>query len=220
MNKLLNPNSRVIAFLETCFDLALLNCLFLTFSLPLLSIGASLTALYRSIIDVMDSQRGQVTQRFYRYFKADAKQSTIFFCLSSLFILFLVMNISLLDKMTGILYLFWSMSLVVMGFYVALVTFCAYYFLARYDNSLMGMVRAVFQLFSYEKGKIIVMLLPYLLVYAFFVSSSVGLFTAFYFLTFGGVSFLVVWKVLFFKKLLKPYERQSEKRKGGTLAKE
>lgn len=47
MNKLLNPNSRVIAFLETCFDLALLNCLFLTFSLPLLSIGASLTALYR-----------------------------------------------------------------------------------------------------------------------------------------------------------------------------
>lgn len=46
MNKLLNPNSRVIAFLETCFDLALLNCLFLTFSLPLLSIGASLTALY------------------------------------------------------------------------------------------------------------------------------------------------------------------------------
>lgn len=103
MNKLLNPNSRVIAFLETCFDLALLNCLFLTFSLPLLSIGASLTAFYRSIIDVMDGQRGQVTQRFYRYFKADAKQSTIFFCLSSLFILFLVMNISLLDKMTGIL---------------------------------------------------------------------------------------------------------------------
>lgn len=155
MNKLLNPNSRVIAFLETCFDLALLNCLFLTFSLlALLSIGASLTALYRSIIDVMDGQRGQVTQRFYRYFKADAKQSTIFFCLSSLFILFLVMNISLLDKMTGILYLFWSMSLVVMGFYVALVTFCAYYFLARYDNSLMGMVRAVFQLFLMKKERL------------------------------------------------------------------
>lgn len=58
-------------------DILYLSILWLVFSLPLITIGASTTALYHSVVKVFLDDRGYITKEFWSAFKSNFKQSTI-----------------------------------------------------------------------------------------------------------------------------------------------
>ena len=69
-------DSPVIAFLNKLTDLVLLNVLWLISSVPIITIGASTTAMYYVSITSIRSGDGYVVRRFFKSFKDSFRQVT------------------------------------------------------------------------------------------------------------------------------------------------
>lgn len=69
-------DSPVIAFLNKATDLILLNVLWIIFSLPVITIGASTTAMYYVCIVSLRNGDGYVVKRFWKSFCQNFKQAT------------------------------------------------------------------------------------------------------------------------------------------------
>ena len=69
-------DSPVIAFLNKLTDLVLLNVLWLICSVPVITIGASTTAMYYVSITSIRSGDGYVVRRFFKSFKESFRQIT------------------------------------------------------------------------------------------------------------------------------------------------
>ena len=74
MFKRTSPGMRFLSGLGT---LILCNLLFIITSLPIFTIGASLTAMYRITFDVHIGRDPLVTKDYFKYFKENFKQSTL-----------------------------------------------------------------------------------------------------------------------------------------------
>lgn len=74
---LFSPDSFLMRFLNTVANLIILHFLWIIFSLPLFSIGASTTALYYSCMKLIKNDEGYVFSNFYKSFKENFKQATV-----------------------------------------------------------------------------------------------------------------------------------------------
>lgn len=67
----------IIRVLTRLFDLILLNILWLICSLPVFTVGASTTALYKVTLQMTANEEGYILRDFLKAFKKNFKQSTI-----------------------------------------------------------------------------------------------------------------------------------------------
>lgn len=67
----------VIRALSRLFDLMLLNILWVLFSLPVVTAGASTAALYSVMLKMVANEEGYIIRGFFEAFKRDFKQSTV-----------------------------------------------------------------------------------------------------------------------------------------------
>ena len=70
-------NSPVMSFFNKLTDLLFLNILWLVCSLPIITIGASTTAMYYVSITSIRMGDGYVAKRFFKSFVDNFKQATI-----------------------------------------------------------------------------------------------------------------------------------------------
>lgn len=66
-----------IRALSRIFDFILLNILWLVCSLPIVTAGASITALYSVMLKIVANEEGYIIRGFFEAFKKNFKQSTI-----------------------------------------------------------------------------------------------------------------------------------------------
>ena len=76
MKKFLMGETRFGYFLKTVVNLVILNFLFVLCCLPVITAGASFTALYHSVSAITRGEE-QMTKTFFKSFKNNIKQSTI-----------------------------------------------------------------------------------------------------------------------------------------------
>lgn len=88
MKSALNLNSPLFQFMFTLKDFVILNFLWIVFSIPLITIGASTTALYSVTFKVTEDKDCYVARQFLKAFRENFKQGTI-----AEFVLFLPMFI-------------------------------------------------------------------------------------------------------------------------------
>lgn len=141
MQQLFNLDSPVIRFLTHLANLMFLTFLWLIFSIPIVTIGASTSALYRCHFLLHNDEGGGVFKEFWNGFRSNFKKGTLLFL-----ILVLPMGAVVFDVMT------------VMGFFgeqrlfmVALSSISAialllpmnyiYALQARFENTIKGTVR-------------------------------------------------------------------------------
>ena len=91
---LFDLDNPVMRFLSRVADLLVLNLLFILCSIPIFTIGASITALYYCFFKMKDQEEGYLAKRFFKSFKENFKQATIMWLL--LLILFLVLGFEFL----------------------------------------------------------------------------------------------------------------------------
>lgn len=91
-----NPFWRTMALIA---DLLIANALFIICSLPIVTIGASATALYTVTLKQVKKEEGYITSTFFRAFKNNFKQSTIIWLMMLVAGLILGFNIYLLKNM-------------------------------------------------------------------------------------------------------------------------
>lgn len=77
MNNLLNPEGKVMLFFTKIAYSAYLNILWFICSLPIVTLGASTTALFYVTLKMAKDEEGNVTKSFFRAFKENFGKATI-----------------------------------------------------------------------------------------------------------------------------------------------
>ena len=125
------------AFTRVCskvFDTLLLGFLWILCSLPLVTVGASSTALYYAVVKCVKNDNGYAPSEFFRSFRQNLKQATVLWVIFAVLSFIAQLNVGILmAKTDGIL------GLLFVGFYIAiciyLVLMACYAFpaLSRFD---------------------------------------------------------------------------------------
>ncbi len=79
MGRIFQLDSPLIRFLTRAADLIILNVLFLIFSLPVFTLGASLTAMYRVCLNFYEDKGSSVARMFWEAFRENFKKATLVF---------------------------------------------------------------------------------------------------------------------------------------------
>ena len=87
-NQIFNPENAFWLFMAKITDLFFVSLLFLVFSLPVFTIGASTSALFNFILKQYEEREGHVFRTFFTAFKKNFKQATIIFLLSIVAVIF------------------------------------------------------------------------------------------------------------------------------------
>ena len=77
MREIFSSDSKLMKVLGKLFDIGYLSIVFIVFSLPVITIGASLTALYYTTVKVIRRDRGYVFQEFFRSFRLNFLNATV-----------------------------------------------------------------------------------------------------------------------------------------------
>lgn len=87
MGKLFDADSPVMRFLGRMGDLMILNLLVTLCSLPIVTIGASLTAMHYVMLKLVRGEEGYITKDFFKSFRMNFKQATIIWLIMLLFLI-------------------------------------------------------------------------------------------------------------------------------------
>lgn len=74
--KMFSTDNPVWRAMDKMGDLMILNVLFIFFSIPIVTIGASHTALYTMTFKMLDETEGNLIKNFFKAFKSNFKQAT------------------------------------------------------------------------------------------------------------------------------------------------
>ena len=94
--KLFNPDSRIMIFLSRVADLVILNILWLVCCVPVVTIGASTTAMYHVIRHWQKDSVSSIMRDFFQSFKEDFKQATPVYLILLILTVAVVMNAMLI----------------------------------------------------------------------------------------------------------------------------
>lgn len=208
MRNLFNYENPFIQFLVRVGDLMILNVLFILCSAPVVTLGASLTALHRVTQNMLFEQEEPLLKAFFRAFRQNFKQSTLAWLVELVVIVSLVCDVLLVmayfnGGLAKAMYILVAvLAILVAGVYAYLMPL-----IARYENGMRQQVNnaVVLAIIKLPKTLLLVFLnlLPVILVLI-----SVPVF----------VQTLIFWVVIGFafvsfieSSILKPVFQQLEK---------
>lgn len=137
MGNLFNPENTLFQILTKAAGVIQLSLLWFLFSIPLVTVGASTTALYYTVNKTLFKNRGYIAQEFWGAFKSNFKQSTIAWIVILFFYILAVLDFYIL-RAFGTLADYPNMDYVVLIILLALVTCWADYLfpcIARFANT-------------------------------------------------------------------------------------
>lgn len=93
-------DSPLMRFLTKIADLMVLNILFCVTSIPLITIGASWTALYSVTLKMVRDEEGSVSRSYFRSFRQNFRQATLLWLGVLVVLALLVLDIRVLNGMS------------------------------------------------------------------------------------------------------------------------
>ena len=134
--KLFSIDGPLYHFFSRLLDMIKLNFLWLLFSLPVLTIGASTAAAFSVTLKMVDEREGYIAKQFWGAFKANLKQGIPTGLLNLFFAYALYLDFQLFHAVEGnpIYFLILGIvgSIMCFGYFIY-----AYALMARYDNTLL-----------------------------------------------------------------------------------
>lgn len=137
MKNLFNLDNPFIQFLSRVFDLMMLNALFIVCSLPVVTLGASLSALHRVVQDISYDTDDKIIRSFFRAFKQNFKQATVVWLILMVVIVSLACDVLLvMGYFSGTVRTVMYVLIAILAVLVASVAAYLFPLLTRYDNTL------------------------------------------------------------------------------------
>lgn len=134
MNKLFNPENPVMRLLTFLCDMMYINLLFLLTSLPLFTIGASLTAMYSVLFKRIRNEDPSIAKAYFSAFKQNFKQSTLFWLPSSFLIVFLSIDVYIAHNHIGDSLSFLQYPIAILIFIILAIIIYIFPQLAAFDT--------------------------------------------------------------------------------------
>lgn len=123
-----------MTFCDKLFDVMILGFLWILCSLPLVTIGASCTALYYSIVKCIKNNEGYVSRCFFHSFKQNFVPATILWVVFAGVSFLMQLNIGILvQKAEGYFGLFFIVLYALVNVYAVIAACYAFPALSRYD---------------------------------------------------------------------------------------
>jgi uncharacterized membrane protein YesL len=133
--KFFGINSKLYKFMDTLWTILKLNFIWVIFSLPVVTIGASTIAAFSVTLKMAANEEGKIFTQFFKSFKMNLKQGIILGLITLAVAYACYMNFELFNKLEGNPIIFLIAGIVI--FFVGLANFTYVYpLLARYDNSI------------------------------------------------------------------------------------
>lgn len=208
MHNLFHYENPFIQFLVRVGDLMILNALFILCSLPVVTLGASLTAMHRVTQNMLFEQEEPIIKSFFRAFRQNFKQSTLAWLVELVVIVSLVCDVLLVmayfdGGLAKAMYILVAvLAILVVGVFSYLMPL-----IARYENGMRQQVNNAVVLAIIKLPKtVLLMLLNLLPVILLLISVPVFVQTLIFWVIIGFafVSFLT-------SSILKPVFQQLEK---------
>ena len=194
-------------FFTRVFDLMWLNILFLLCCLPIITIGASTSALYSVCLKLVRNEETYVTRDFFHAFHQNLKQGIFLHLILSLITIIVVFDLFVMWNIMEYAILY-KWAFVVMIIFSALFFMAATYvypLLAQFNNTVKGYLRAAFGLmlkhFPYSIMFSLLSALP--IVAAFFIAGALE-WEIFIFMIIG-FSCMAYIRTLFLSVIFKKY---------------
>lgn len=198
----LNINSPFFQFMNTLADYILLNFLWLICCIPIVTIGASTTALYYVTMQTAREEHGYIARNFFRSFKENFKQSTIIWLIMFLIGAILTFNVSfwftMKSTMGNVLGALLSVALLLYVF----TLFYVFPLLARFNNTVkQSMKNALFISLQNLKQTLFITVVNIIIILALYLLPI----SAVFFVLFG-FAFFAYLNSFQFVKVFKCYE--------------
>ena len=140
MKQIFSISSPLYRFISRFWDMVKLNFLWLVFSLPIITIGASTVAAYSVTLKMVDDQEGKIGEQFLKAFKENLKQGTIM-GLIAIFVSYAVyLNFELFNKVESNPLPFLIAAIVLLFVELLHITY-AFPLCARYKDSVKTLFR-------------------------------------------------------------------------------
>jgi len=169
MNRLFNLDSPVMVILSRVADLVILNLAWLVFCLPVVTIGASTTALYRVTLNMADDKGSSVLRDFWEAFRSNFKKSTLLFLILLVPMAAVVLDLWILLGGALPASVFSSVLCILPAVVFVFATSYVYPLSAQFENTLVGTLKnAFFMSFAHLPVTLAVSVLNLLPVILFF----------------------------------------------------
>lgn len=201
----------IIRVLTRVFDFIVLNVLWVLCGVPIITIGASTTALYSMMLKIVANEEGYIIRGFFEDFKKNFRQSTLVWMILVILGIILGMDFAILCTAPERVAKIGNVLLgIVALFYLSVVSF-VFPLIARFENSTFHMIKnailipvsrlpyACLVLFT----NIICVVLTFLNQMTIVVGAAIW--------SVIGVALVVYVDSVFIKSMLKPYVEEQEK---------
>lgn len=140
-----SPESPFYKFISRLWDVIVLNFMWIVFSLPIVTIGASTVAAFSVAIKMVDDEEGYIARSFVKAFKENLKQGIILGLMTFASIYVVYLNFMLFNAIKSN-----PLPLLIIGILgsvVFLFSFLyAYPLIARYENSIVKTLKNSFDI--------------------------------------------------------------------------
>lgn len=141
MRGLFNMDSGLFRFLSRLADIIILNLVFIVCSIPIVTIGASVTAMYYVLLKMKDNEEGYILRSFFHSFRQNVKQATVIWLIILLVAAVLGTDIFLVSAMEGSMVKIMQVF-IFMGWFFWLMLFCYVFPLqAKFYNPIRATLR-------------------------------------------------------------------------------
>ena len=131
----------VVRALGKIFDLMCLNILWLVCSIPVITVGASTTALYTVVLKMVKNEEGYILKDFFYFFKSNFKQSTIAWIMILMIGIICWVDQQIVSQIAEPMGMMMNVAVFIVGFIVLAVTIYIFPLIARYENTLRAALK-------------------------------------------------------------------------------
>ena len=206
MGKVFALDSPLMNGLSKLADLIWLNILATICCIPIITIGASLTALHYVVLKMVKDEEGYITRSFFKSFRENFKQATLMWLMLLVVFILLVADF-MIFRFSGIVFPGWcQIVLIAIAVLIMFATMHLFPLLSRYENSIRATYKNSLFMGILHLPKTILMMLCWIvpIVITIYVESF---FPIVFFLGISGPAFL---NALLYKKSFQQLEPETE----------
>lgn len=202
--KFFSVDSPLYRFLVKFLDVLKLNFMWLIFSLPVITIGASTVAAMAVALKMVDDEEGYIGRSFIKAFKENWKQATALWAVTVVAVYAVYLDFQLFNAVEGNPILF-----LIIGMFSTALVVCAllysYPLLARYENTLVRTIQNSLDISRKYFGRTLLLIIVVALEWVLFQFNTTMLF--FWFLI--GPGFMIFTIAAFSKRVFLIIEKEA-----------
>lgn len=171
MGKLFDLDSPILKVFGTLADLCLLNIMTLLGCLPIITAGASITAMHYVLLKMVRNQEGYIWKDFWKSFKENLGQATAIWSILLIFIAFFVLDCYIFNGLVETISMPLLAVLGAFALFLYMIYLYAFPLLSHFHNTVFGTFKNAFfiGIMTFPKAilMMIVTVLPLVLLYQY-----------------------------------------------------